>query len=376
MNKKRKIFINGRYLTQRITGVQRYAAEVVSSLDRLLKAGTLGDGHCVTLLAPTGSYQLPALKSIRLVQSGVLSGHLWEQIELPRLARDGLLFNPCGPSPLFHSCQITMLPDASVFVAPQGYSFAYRVWTRLLYLSAGLRAKAILTISKYSKGKLLDHCWTLSRKKIYVVYPGSDHMLRCGIDNGILDNLLKNGRRDYVLCVGSQQANKNVKIVTSISGWLEERGISTIITGGSNKTVYRGEEKDEGDVTKTGYVTDSQLRALYQNARCFIFPSFEEGFGIPPLEAMHCGCPVVASSSASMPEVCGDGALYFDPHDVQGLKDALDAVLSNTVVADRLRAQGVSQVERYTWDKTALGVWDRLQWEARISVRKGGRSEP
>jgi glycosyltransferase involved in cell wall biosynthesis len=368
----KRIFINGRYLTQRVTGVQRYATEVVFSLDRLLEAGTLGHGHDVTLLAPTGNYQLPKLRSIRLVQAGALSGHFWEQLELPRLARGGLLFNPCGPSPLFHPCQVTMLHDASIFLAPQGYSLAYRVWSRLLYLGAGLRAKTILTVSNYSKGTLLDHCRTLSPEKIHVVYPGSDHMLRFGIDDGILDDIFGNARRDYVLCVGSQQANKNVKIVASISKWLDEKGISTIVTGGSRKAVFRGEEIEEGKVTKTGYVTDAQLRALYQNARCFIFPSFEEGFGIPPLEAMRCKCPVVSSSSASMPEVCGDAAVYFDPLDAQNLKDALDTVLSNPALADKLRASGVLQTEQYTWNHTALGVWDHLQREVAPTAPKHG----
>jgi glycosyltransferase involved in cell wall biosynthesis len=360
----KRIFINGRYLTQRITGVQRVATEVVSSLDGFLEAGTISSGHEVTLLAPKGKYPVPQLRKIRLVQAGTFSGHPWEQLDLPRLALGGVLFNPCGPSPLFHSCQITMLPDASVFMAPQGYSFAYRTWTKLLYRVAGLRAKNILTISNYSKEKLLEYCKTLTRDKIHVVYPGSDHILRCRSDDGILNDLFGDTRRDYVLCVGSQQANKNVKIVAGISGWLKAKGFSTIVTGGSSKAVFRGPEIEEEKVTKTGYVSDERLRALYENARCFVFPSFEEGFGIPPLEAMHCGCPVVASRSASMPEVCGEAAVYFDPRDSESLKKALDTVLSNRELADKMRAGGGAQAGKYTWNQCAIGVWDCLQREA------------
>jgi len=360
----KRIFINGRYLAQRITGVQRVATEVVASLDGFLEAGTIGSGYEVTLLAPKGDYQIPELKRIKLIQAGNLSGHPWEQLELPRLARGGLLFNPCGPSPLFHPCQITMLPDASIFIAPQGYSLAYRTWTKLLYRVAGLRAKTILTISNYSKVKLLEHCETLSQDRIHVVYLGSDHILRCGIDNGILGAVFGDSRRDYVLCVGSQQANKNVKIVARISEWLDGRGFATIVTGGTSKAVFRGEEIGGERVTKTGYVTDAQLRALYENARCFIFPSFEEGFGIPPLEAMRCGCPVVASSSASMPEVCGDAVVYFDPRDAESLKGALDRVLNSPEVVGKLRASGLVQTERYNWDQSALAIWSYLEREA------------
>jgi glycosyltransferase involved in cell wall biosynthesis len=360
----KEIFINGRYLTQPVTGVQRVATEVVSSLDRLLEAGTIGSGPGVTLLAPKGDAAPPKLSQIRFVQGGTFSGHPWEQFDLPRLARGGVLFNPCGPSPLFHSCQITMLHDASVFRAPQSYSFAYRTWTRLLYRNAGLRARSILTVSNYSKGQLLEYCKALSSDRIQVVYPGSDHAFRCEADNGILHDLFGNAPRDYVLCVGSQQANKNIKIVASISGWLRERGISTVVIGGSIKAVFRGEEIDKEKVIKTGFVSDARLRALYENARCFIFPSFDEGFGLPPLEAMRCGCPVVASSSASMPEVCGDGAFYFDPRDAESLKSALDAVLSNPKLAHKLRASGAVQAAKYTWDECALGIWHYLQREA------------
>lgn len=357
----RTIFINGRYLTQNVTGVQRFAAEVVRALDTLLHANELTFDGELCLVTPEGHHPLPSLNRIKIVQHGTRSGHLWEQLDLPRLAHAGLLFNPCGPSPIFHPCQVTVLHDASVFLAPQGYSWAYRTWTRLLYLSSGIRARQVLTVSHYSRRQLLEHCKTLAADRVSVVSPGSDHVLHWRCDDEILLKRLGPGTKPYVLCVGSQQANKNIGIVASLAPWLHARGIETVITGGTANAVFRSEAVASDQIVRTGYVSDAMLNSLYRNAQCFVFPSFEEGFGIPPLEAMRCACPVIVSSSASMPEVCGDAAEYFDPRDPQDLKRALCSVLDDAARSSELKRLGLHHAQEFTWQRTARSVWEHLQ---------------
>jgi glycosyltransferase involved in cell wall biosynthesis len=117
-------------------------------------------------------------------------------------------------------------------------------------------------------------------------------------------------------------------------------------------------------VLSAGYVSDAELRALYENAACFVFPSFYEGFGLPPLEAMCCGCPVVVSRRASLPEVCGDAALYIEPDDPATLAAALARVLDSRELRSELAAAGRARAARWTW--AAAGRQFREITEARL----------
>jgi glycosyltransferase involved in cell wall biosynthesis len=116
---------------------------------------------------------------------------------------------------------------------------------------------------------------------------------------------------------------------------------------------YVLEQKLEDNVIFTGYVSNSQLAALYQKASCFIFPSLYEGFGIPLLEAMHYRCPVIASNAASLPEVGGDAAVYFDPKNSNDLVKALDEVIGNDQVRQSLVKKGLKRVQLFSWERSA-----------------------
>src|SRR5207253_1940106 len=119
----------------------------------------------------------------------------------------------------------------------------------------------------------------------------------------------------YVLAVGSLTPNKNFNGVVRAATLLGDLDCKIVAAGGANTRVFNGVALADDALIMAGYVTDGELHALYENAACFIFPSFYEGFGLPPLEAMHCGCPVIVSDRASLPEVCGEAAVYCDPDD-------------------------------------------------------------
>jgi glycosyltransferase involved in cell wall biosynthesis len=357
-NSRRTIFINGRYLTQRMTGVQRYAQELVLGLDRLLSAGSIA-GLDVVLVAPSGDYPVPSLRQIQFRSAGRLHGHAWEQLELPHIARGGLLFNPCGVAPIFHPLQVTTLHDASVFVAPEGYSWRFRTWHRLLIRHAAKHARLILTVSEFSKRQLME-CCNIPSDRLRVVYQSGSHILCQPPDDSILQKHELLDGTPYVLCVGSQQPTKNFALVARAAALLQGHRVRVVVVGGTNANVFRGENVPSGTLLRTGFVTDAQLRALYEHALSFVFPSLYEGFGIPPLEAMYCGCPVIASNAAAIPEACGDAALYFDPYDPAALAANIKTLLSDETQRQAMIRSGLVRANAFDLMPSVAAIWNAL----------------
>jgi glycosyltransferase involved in cell wall biosynthesis len=169
-----------------------------------------------------------------------------------------------------------------------------------------------------------------------------------------------------VLAVSSQSRHKNLRLIVEAMRILGHRDWVYVLVGGSNTRVF-GQQSDGCTlgVRSLGYVTDGQLRALYEHAACFVFPSLYEGFGHPPLEAMACGCPVVVSRAASLPEVCGDAAEYIDPADPKDLAMTLERVLGDEDLRRDLSRRGEAQARRFSWGRTARQVLEILHEESR-----------
>lgn len=351
----RALYINGRYLTQQATGVQRFAAEIVRAIDIQICSDESRAQVPYYLVVPIGDFTVPHLSSIRVIQSGRLTGHAWEQLELPRIARSGILFNPCGPAPWFHANQITTLHDASVYVAPAGYSWQFRTWHKSLIWRSGKHAKLIFTVSRFSAQQLIEIC-NIPPQKLRVIYPSGSHILRQQSDTTILRKHALDDKVPYVLCVGSQQANKNFSAVVEASTLLKGYGLRFVVVGSTNSSVFRNSVSNDENITLTGYVTDPELRALYENALCFVFPSLQEGFGIPPLEAMACGCPVIASNASSIPEACGAAPLYFDPLRPDILSSRIMDVLESIDLRRQMRERGLEHAHKFTWELTAKRI--------------------
>jgi glycosyltransferase involved in cell wall biosynthesis len=156
-----------------------------------------------------------------------------------------------------------------------------------------------------------------------------------------------------VLAVGSLTPNKNFGGVVRAASMLTDLGYKVVAAGGVNARVFNGVDLTGDDLVLAGYVTDSELRALYESATCFVFPSFYEGFGLPPLEAMHCGCPVVVSDRASLPEVCGDAAVYCDPDDPADMAKQLRLVLTSAALRRELSEAGKKRARQFGWQRSA-----------------------
>jgi glycosyltransferase involved in cell wall biosynthesis len=361
----KRAFINGRFLTQRLTGVQRYALETLRALDELLADETheLGRDLELTVLAPPGT-SAPPLRRIGFRTVGPLAGNAWEQLTLPWACRGELLisFGPTGPA--LKKRQVVTIHDAAVHVVPEAFSWKFRLWYRLLLPILARRNPRVMTVSNFAKQEVVRF-FGADAERVRVSGEGWQHFARVSSDASILARHgLVPGR--YVLAVSSITPHKNFAVVARALRSLTAPDFDVVVTGGNNGKVFGHIDTSTlAGLKLVGYVSDGELRALYENAAAFVHPSLYEGFGIPPLEAMAMGCPVIASDAAAIPEVCGDAALYFSPRDADALAALMSGLVSDTASRARLVERGRERTARYSWRDAALchleGVHEALQ---------------
>jgi glycosyltransferase involved in cell wall biosynthesis len=355
----RERFINGRFLSQRTTGVQRYARCIVDALDALLAAETGAERW--TLLLPPG-VEPPPLRAIgmrRVGWAGPGGLHGWEQVALPWAARGGLLVNLAGAAPAFAARAACVMHDAAVFDHPEAYTAAFVRWYRWLFRRLAHRARPPLTVSDFSRGRLAAVTGVEAAR--FVVVPGAgDHLASVAPDERWLATLGLDDR-PFLVAVASANPTKNLAALLRAWAALGRSDAGLVVAGGTHEAVFaQAALPAVPGVLAIGPVVDGQLRALYGHARGLVFPSLYEGFGIPPLEAMSCGCPVAASSAASLPEVCGDAALAFDPRDDAALAAALQRLLDDDALRRALIERGRSRAARWRWAASARALRQAL----------------
>jgi len=351
-----KIFINGRFFSQRTTGVQRYATELVLALDRALSSDrVLRSKFTFTILLPKGVKNPLDLKFIKVKSVGFLSGYLWEQLELPLYSFGTLLLNFCNMAPLFKKRSFVTICDVSVFSSPSGYSRAFLLWYRIALPIIGRMADSIITISDFSKTEIIKFL-QIPANKITRIYLGvSKGSLGAPSDSFIASMAAKFKGEPFLLAVGSLNPNKNIKLLLNSMGSLTDLNLKVAVVGGGNEKVFGAENFSRQDTVEfLGYVSECELQWLYENAALFVFPSIYEGFGLPPLEAMIHGCPVAVSDVASLPEICGNAAIYFDPYDIADIATKIRALFLNVELQTIYRRLGFERVSNFTWDNCAL----------------------
>ena len=351
------ILINGRFLDQPETGVQRYSREVLRAMDNLLASGWIDrEGYRLVCLAPHSARNLPDWKWIQMETVGRRTGNLWEQLDLPWAARGRLCFSPANVGPYFLPGQVVTIHDVSVFAVPQAYSLPFRWKHRILFRRLGQTARTILTVSEFSKRELVRWCG-IPAGKIRVIPEGREHILRAPADSTVFERL-RIGVKPYFLCVGSNSPHKNFGVVLEAMARLERKDFEVIIAGGDFGRIFQTQTHVlPENARRVGYLQDAELRALYQRAAGFIFPSLYEGFGLPPLEAMTCGCPVLCSNASSLPEVGGDAVRYFDPTDAGELARQMEQLAATPGLQAELREKGARQAELFSWQKAAQATW-------------------
>lgn len=357
------VVINCRFLTQPTTGVQRFAEQIVEYLTR-------GTSNLV-LVAPPGQLSRTDFNGTPVRVIGSRGGHYWEQVQLPRYLRrispEALLVNLANTGPVRWKNQIVTLHDISYVRQPESYSRRFRWFYGWLIPRLLRRARAILTVSEFSKREIQGFYHVDAARITVIPNAVDDDFLQAeAVPRGI------HPRASYFLVVSSLNVHKNVgPFIEMFKRYRATSGSSTElwIVGGSARSFTAGTLSAGGDgIRALGRVSDAELVWLYRHARAFVFPSLYEGFGIPPLEAQAAGAPVLASNAAALPEVLGQSALLADPLAGEEMVTGLQRLDADAELRDSLRAAGDSNLRRFSWERSAAVVMDVLR-----SVREGGR---
>lgn len=331
------VVVNGRYAGKRLTGVQRYAREIVARLGE-------------------------RVRTIETVAADGIAGHRWEQFELPFRSRGSLLWSPGNTGPIAVRRQVVTIHDTTFFDTPDCFGRAFRAWYQWLIPRLARRARRVMTVSEFSRRRISE-LTGLPADRIDVVANGVDaRFAPPGADAVEAMRAKYRLAGPYVLTLGSIEPRKN--LATLLRAWphvVRRRGDLTLaVAGGANLSIFNGEGAGVALVPRMqrlGYVDDADLPALYGGAIAFAFPSAYEGFGLPPLEAMACGVPVVSSDATSLPEVLGDAAAFVAPLDAEAMADAIVRVVEDETLRATLMPRGRARAARYTWADAAERTW-------------------
>jgi glycosyltransferase involved in cell wall biosynthesis len=276
-------------------------------------------------------------------------GHLWEQGALPHASRDAeLLYSPANLAPIASQRNVVVIHDVAALRLPESYTRGYVAYQRLLLPRLARRAQRVLTVSRFSKEELVG-VLGVAPERVRVVPNGVDD--RFSPDADAAAARARDGlERPYALLVGTLVGRKNAAVLAAAKDRLRAEGVQ-LVTAGSGRRYMRGD--DRPPVRALGYVPERLLPGLYAGAVLVVLPSLYEGFGLPCLEAMASGTPVVAADRAALPETCGDAALLVDPADPLAVAEAVHTATTDKALRARLRAAGLARASRFTWTRTA-----------------------
>jgi glycosyltransferase involved in cell wall biosynthesis len=359
------IVINARFLTQELRGVQRFAEQTCLALKQ--------QRDDVVFVAPHGIKMHESARALDVQCIGSHSGHLWEQLDLPLyLRRNGspLLISLCSTAPLLYGNQIATHHDITYVRHPESYTRSFRMLYRTMTPIMLSRIKTLLTVSNFSKGEI-SQFYRYPEKKILVVPNAVSDAFEPGPP-------IKDGP-DYLLAVSSPSAHKNFNRMIQAFLMLRNHDDLQLHIVGAASEIFADESLQrlasrDSRIRFLGRLSDSELIAQYQGATAFVFPSLYEGFGIPPLEAQACGCPVLAANAASIPEVLQASALYFDPLDVSHMASAMERILIDLPLRQSLRRRGLNNVTRFSWEESARRVSQRIDTLINASKDRRGAS--
>jgi glycosyltransferase involved in cell wall biosynthesis len=324
-----EVLINARAAARRqMSGVERWAVELSERLP-LLRPGAYAVARPPRALA----YQ---------------AGQLWEQALLPAHARRigaPLVLNPANLAPLRFGGNVVVVHDAVALTHPEWFSPAYAAWHRRALPAVVRRARRVITVSEFSRAEIAQ----TTGIEATVVAGGVDERFSPTADASAARAALGLDQ-PYVLTVAGEGARKNLAVLGATARALAPRGLELVAAG--SRRAHHGPSVGIDGIRRLGYVDDALLPGLYAGASAFVLPSLHEGFGLPCLEAMASGVPVVAADRGALPQTCGDAALLVEPRRPDLVAEAVLAALDDGSLRDR----GPARAAGFTWDAAARAV--------------------
>lgn len=356
------------------TGTEHYALELTRSLIHFNE--TLSDPHQITLYfrdtPPTDLFAASPYVDQRVIYLRRLWTHLGFAAAL-NLDRPDVTFVPAHTLPAaFPGRGVVTVHDLGYRYFPQAHPRHHRLYLDVTTRYSVRRAARILADSEATSNDL-QKFYHVSPEKIRVVYPGvtppdAEQTLNSAIAR-VRDKFKL--PQQYFLFVGTLQPRKNIaRLVQAFDRWSHANpiGAGLVLAGGKGWLFDEAWLQNVKNVYPVGYVTDAEKYALMAGALALVFPSLYEGFGFPVLEAMHCGTPVIASNTSSLPELAGNAALLVDPLNVSDIATAMDLIFSQIRLRYQLRAMGYRQVEKFTWENAAQQTMQTLAEAAGVRV--------
>lgn len=327
------ISINGRNFHNRsVTGIQRYIHGVTADME---------------------GYEI--ISAPRRWTTGA-KGHIWEQLVLPHKAQ-GLLWSPSNTGPIAVKQQVVTIHDLATFDHPEWFNSNFSRAYKFILPRLSQQVEHILTVSEFSKRRIIEK-FGISPDRITVTHLAASNMF-VPTPFEYSDHQELGLPERYFLMVGTLQERKNFRRTLEVWdtwGKLGRPNDLALVIIGANESIFSSFKlySVPDGVKFMGRVDDQLLPRLYSSALAFLFPSLYEGFGIPILEAMACGTPVITSNVTSMPEVAGKAALLVNPELHVSILQAMQAVASDAQLRDELRASGLERARQFNWERAAL----------------------
>lgn len=315
------VYINARFLTQQITGVQQFAFEIC----RYLQCSDID----FVLLVPGGCVVPQALSHLPHKVVGKNGGYIWEQVELPSFLKkmgSPLLINFCNTAPLLYSNQWITIHDLAFMHHPEWFAKSFARVYRFLIPRIAKRSKKLFTVSETIK-KQLHKLLNIPIQKIEILHNGIHHELLQVANN------VNAARKKYILTVSSINPRKNLQTLILAFSQADLNDYELMVVGAKNAVFGNTRLDVPKNVVFTGYLSNAELIKLYQESSLFVSLSYDEGFGIPALEALYCGCPVLLSDIPVYRECFGEVASFTSPFNVQQAASDMRKVIEQPTVA-------------------------------------------